>query len=175
MRFGSRLALLALAMVLASGCGRGDDDAGGGGEAAATAPGVTETSIKLGGSYPFSGPASAYASIASGVKARFAAENAKGGVNGRKIQFVALDDGYEPQRAVTNARRLVEQEKVFALFNTLGTANNIAMWDYLNQRKVPQLFVATGGTEFGADPAKHPYTIGWQPDYTAEAQVYAEY
>jgi branched-chain amino acid transport system substrate-binding protein len=176
MRLESRLAILALATVLASGCGRSDEDAGvGGGGQAAAAPGVTETAIKLGGSYPFSGPASAYASIASGVKARFAAENAKGGVDGRKIEFVALDDGYEPQRAVTNARRLVEQEKVFALFNTLGTPNNLAIWDYLNQQKVPQLYVATGASAFGADVSTHPFTTGWQPDYVSEAKAYAEF
>ncbi len=162
--------------MLASGCGRSDEDGGvGGGSQAAAAPGVTKTAIKLGGSYPFSGPASAYASIASGVKARFAAENAKGGVDGRKIEFVALDDGYEPQRAVTNARRLVEQEKVFALFNTLGTPNNLAIWDYLNQQKVPQLYVATGASAFGADVGAHPFTTGWQPDYVSEAKAYAEF
>ena len=173
---GSSVALLALAMVLASGCGRSDDDAGvGGGGGAEAAPGITDTSIKLGGSYPFSGPASAYASIASGVKARFAAENAKGGIDGRKIEFLALDDGYEPQRAVTNARRLVEQEKVFALFNTLGTPNNLAIWDYLNQQKVPHVYVATGASAWGADIAKHPYTTGWQPDYVSEAKAYAEF
>jgi len=169
-------ALVALAMMLASGCGRGDEDGGvGGGKTAAAAPGITETSIKLGGSYPFSGPASAYASIASGAKARFAAENAKGGVGGRKIEFVTLDDGYEPQRAVTNARRLIEQEKVFALFNTLGTPNNLAIWDYVNQRKVPHVFVATGASNWGADIASHPYTTGWQPDYVTEANTYAEF
>jgi branched-chain amino acid transport system substrate-binding protein len=177
MRFVSMPALLALVIVLASGCGRGDEDggAGGGSKSAASSPGITDTSIKLGGSYPFSGPASAYASIASGAKARFEAENAKGGVDGRKINFITLDDGYEPQRAVTNARRLVEQEKVFALFNTLGTPNNLAIWDYVNQRKVPHVFVATGASYWGADIAKHPYTIGWQPDYVSEAKGYAEF
>ena len=170
-------ALLVLLLV-ASGCGRSDeDDAGGGGgsEGAAAAPGITDTSIKLGGSYPFSGPASAYASIASGAKARFAAENAKGGIDGRKIEFVTLDDGYEPQRAVTNVRRLVEQDKVFALFNTLGTPNNLAIWDYANQRKVPHLFVATGASAWGADVKAHPFTTGWQPDYVSEAKSYAEF
>ena len=173
---GSSVALLTLAMVLASGCGRSDDDAGvGGGGGAEAAPGITDTSIKLGGSYPFSGPASAYASIASGAKARFAAENAKGGIDGRKIEFLALDNGYEPQRAVTNARRLVEQEKVFALFNTLVTPNNLAIWDYANQQKVPHVYVATGASAWGADIAKHPYTTGWQPDYVSEAKGYAEF
>ena len=103
------------------------------------------------------------------------AENAKGGIDGRKIEFVTLDDGYEPQRAVTNARRLVEQEKVFALFNTLGTPNNLAIWDYPNQQKVPHVFVATGASSWGADLEKHPYTIGWQPDYVSEAKAYAEF
>jgi branched-chain amino acid transport system substrate-binding protein len=171
------MALLAV-LVLATGCGRGDEDGGGGGggeSGAAAAPGITDTSIKLGGSYPFSGPASAYASIASGVKARFAAANAEGGIGGRTIEFIALDDGYEPQRAVTNARRLVEQDKVFAMFNTLGTPNNLAIWDYLNQRKVPHLYVATGASNWGADIKTHPYTTGWQPDYVSEAKVYAEY
>jgi branched-chain amino acid transport system substrate-binding protein len=170
--------LLALLMVPALGCGRGDEDGGvggGGGDGAAAAPGITDTSIKLGGSYPFSGPASAYASIALGARARFAAENAKGGVGGRTIEFITLDDGYEPQRAVTNARRLVEQDKVFALFNTLGTPNNLAIWDYANQRKVPHVYVATGASNWGADVSAHPFTIGWQPDYVSEANTYGEY
>jgi branched-chain amino acid transport system substrate-binding protein len=166
-----RLWLLALlVVVLAAGCGRDE----GGGEAAAD-PGVTDTSIKLGSSYPFSGPASAYGTIAKGANAYFKFTNDKGGVNGRKIEFVTHDDGYEPQRALTNARRLVEQDKVFSLFNTLGTANNIAIWDYANQQKVPQVFVATGASNWGTDIAGHPYTIGWQPNYVTEAKVYAEY
>jgi branched-chain amino acid transport system substrate-binding protein len=164
------LALLATGMVLvAAGCGRDEGDGG------SNAPGVTDDSIKLGGSYPFSGPASAYGTIGRAAKAHFDWVNSKGGVNGRKIQFVTLDDGYDPARAVSNARRLVTQDKVFALFNTLGTANNLAIWDYVNQQKVPQLYVATGASEWGADVAKHPYTIGWQPDYVTEATAYANY
>ena len=168
------LPLLAVLALGAAACGR-DDDAGGGGGAAAADPGVTETSIKIGSSYPFSGPASAYSVIPKAINGHFKKVNEAGGVNGRKIEFVTYDDGYEPQRALTNARRLVEQDKVFALFNPLGTANNVAMWDYLNQKKVPQLFVATGSSVFGADVAKHPYTIGWQPSYQTESKVYAEY
>ncbi len=162
--------LVALAL-LAAGCGRGE----GGGKAGATDPGITATSIKLGGSYPFSGPASAYGTIAKGVDAYFRFTNDKGGVHGRKLEFVTYDDGYEPQRALTNARKLVEQDKVFALFNTLGTANNLAIWDYATQQKVPQLFVATGASNWGGDVARHPYTIGWQPNYVTEGKVYAEY
>ena len=167
-----RFPLLLLALVLvAAGCGRDQ-----GGEAAGAAdPGITDSSVKLGGSYPFSGPASAYGTIAKGANAYFKFTNDKGGVNGRKIEFVTYDDGYEPQRALTNARRLVDQDKVFALFNTLGTANNIAIWDYANQQKVPQVFVATGASNWGTDIAGHPWTIGWQPNYVTEARVYAEY
>jgi branched-chain amino acid transport system substrate-binding protein len=162
------LALLAtLALVLAA-CGRDEEEGGGD-------PGITEDSIKIGGSYPFSGPASAYRSIAQGATAHFEYVNANGGVDGRKIEFMALDDAYEPPRAVQNARRLVQQEEVFALFNTLGTANNAAIWDYLNEQEVPHLFVATGASLWGADVDAHPWTIGWQPDYVTESQVYADF
>jgi branched-chain amino acid transport system substrate-binding protein len=163
------LALLAAALAFAAGCGR---DEGGDG---ASAPGITDDTIKLGGSYPFSGPASAYGTIGRAAKAHFDWVNSKGGVNGRKIEFVTVDDGYDPARAVSNARRLITQDKVFALFNTLGTANNLAIWDYVNQQKVPHLYVATGASDWGKDVAKHPYTIGWQPDYVTEATAYADY
>jgi branched-chain amino acid transport system substrate-binding protein len=159
--------IAAAVLLLVAGCGRDE-----GGE---QSPGITKTEIKLGGSYPFSGPASAYKSIAEGANAYFDLVNSKGGVDGRKIKFITLDDAYEPPRAVQNARRLVEEEKVFALFNTLGTPNNLAIWDYMNQQKVPQAFVATGASDWGADPDKHPWTIGWQPDYVTEAQTYADY
>jgi len=166
------LALLAALVMALAACGRGDE--GGGGEGGSD-PGITKDSIKLGGSYPFSGPASAYRSIEQGAQAYFASVNADGGVNGRKIEFVTLDDAYEPPRAVQNARRLVQEEKVFALFNTLGTANNAATWDYLNKQKVPQVYVATGASLWGADVGAHPYTTGWQPDYVTESKVYADY
>ena len=110
-----------------------------------------------------------------GAKAYFDFLNAKGGVDGRKINFKTLDDGYEPPRALQNAKRLIQQDKVFALFNTLGTPNNLAIWDYVNQQKVPHLFVATGASDWGKDIKAHPYTIGWQPNYVTEAKVYAEY
>jgi branched-chain amino acid transport system substrate-binding protein len=163
--------LVALVLVLA-GCGRDDDDGGGEG---GSDPGITEDSVKLGGSYPFSGPASAYRSIEQGAQAHFAMVNANGGVDGRKIEFETLDDAYEPPKAVQNARRLIQEEQVFALFNTLGTANNAAIWDYVNKQEVPQLFVATGASLWGADIDAHPWTTGWQPDYVTESQVYADY
>jgi branched-chain amino acid transport system substrate-binding protein len=160
--------LAAIVMVVAAGCGRDDDDGG-------EAPGVTDDKIVLGGSYPFSGPASAYGTIAQAANARFQFENSKGGVHGRKIEFKRLDDGYEPQRAVANARKLITEDEVFALFNVLGTPNNLAIWDYVNQQKVPHLFVATGASNWGADVDKHPFTIGWQPDYVSEATTYGEF
>jgi len=168
--------MVALAMLVGA-CGRGDDDSssGGGGGGGQTSPGITDKEIKLGGSYPFSGPASAYRSIADGAKAYFAFTNAKGGVDGRKITFKTYDDAYEPPKAVQNARRLIQQDKVFALFNTLGTPNNLAIWDYTNQQKVPQVYVATGASAWGADIKGHPYTIGWQPNYVTEAGIYANY
>jgi branched-chain amino acid transport system substrate-binding protein len=169
-------ALLAVLALLATACGRGSSTGGStGSESSGSDPGITASSIKLGGSYPFSGPASAYGTIGVAAKAYFDWLNAKGGINGRKIEFTTLDDGYEPARALQNSKRLVEQDKVFALFNTLGTANNLAIWDYTNQQKVPQVFVATGASEWGADLAKHPFTIGWQPDYVSEARVYGTY
>jgi branched-chain amino acid transport system substrate-binding protein len=163
-------ALVALALALAA-CGRDEEEGGDGG----ADPGITDDSIKLGGSYPFSGPASAYRSIAEGAKAHFEYVNANGGVDGRKIEFLTLDDAYEPPRAVENARRLIQQEEVFALFNTLGTPNNAAIWDYVNEQEVPHLFVATGASLWGADIEGHPWTIGWQPDYVTESQVYADF
>jgi len=164
----SWLALLLVAALVAVGCGRGDDDGGGD-------PGISDEEIKIGGSYPFSGPASAYRSIAEGAKAYFDLVNAEGGVDGRKIKFITLDDAYEPPKAVENARRLIEQEQVFALFNTLGTPNNVAIWDYVNEQKVPHLYVATGASLWGANVEAHPWTIGWQPDYVSEAKAYADY
>ena len=164
----SWLALLLVAALVALGCGRDDDNGGGD-------PGISDEEIKIGGSYPFSGPASAYRSIAEGAKAYFDLVNAEGGVDGRKIEFITLDDAYEPPKAVENARRLIEQEQVFALFNTLGTPNNVAIWDYVNEQKVPHLYVATGASLWGANPEEHPWTIGWQPDYVSEAQAYADY
>ena len=174
-RFAVAVAFVALAMV-AGACGRSDDEGGGGGGGGGeTSPGITDKEIKLGGSYPFSGPASAYRAIADGAKAHFEFVNAKGGVDGRKISFQTLDDAYEPPKAVQNARRLITQEKVFALFNTLGTPNNLAIWDYTNKEEVPQTYVATGASNFGSDIEAHPWTIGWQPNYVTEAQIYAEY
>ncbi|MEQ4715618.1 ABC transporter substrate-binding protein [Nonomuraea sp. B19D2] len=170
----------AAVLLLVAACG-GRDSGGGAGTAASgecqgqQTTGITDKTIKLGGIYPLSGPASAYGDIPKGIKAYFDYINAeKGGIGGRKVEFVVRDDGYQPPKAVEEARRLVEQEQVFALFQTLGTPSTTATWDYTNQRKVPQIFVATGASKWGTDTA-HPWTIGWQPNYVSEARVYAQY
>jgi branched-chain amino acid transport system substrate-binding protein len=135
-------------------------------------PGASDTEIKVGGISPYSGPASAYGNIGKAIQAYFDKVNAEGGVNGRKINFISVDDGYNPAKTVEQARKLVEQEEVLLLFNTLGTPPNSAIHKYMNQKKVPQLFVATGATKWG-DPQHFPWTMGWQPNYQSEAKNYA--
>lgn len=142
--------------------------------AMADTAGVTASEIKIGNLMPYSGPASAYGAIGRGLTAYFTMVNETGGVGGRKINFITLDDGYVPARAVEQARRLVEEEKVAFLLNPLGTPSNSAIQRYMNQRKVPQIFVSTGADKFG-DPAHFPWTMGWQPSYRTEAQIYAKY
>ncbi len=137
-------------------------------------PGVTDTEIKLGQTMPYSGPASAYAAIGKTEVAYFQMINDQGGINGRKINLVSLDDGYSPPRAVEQVRRLVEEEQVLALFQTLGTPTNTAFHKYINAKKVPHLFVATGATKWG-DPKNFPWTMGWQPTYQTESRIYARY
>jgi branched-chain amino acid transport system substrate-binding protein len=138
-------------------------------------PGVTSTTILLGGTSPLTGPAASYASVARGAKAYFDSVNAKGGVAKRKLEYDIVDDAYNPALTVQGVRRLVEQDKVFAVFNTLGTESNLAIRDYLNQMRVPQLFAASGATTWGRDAAKYPWTIGFQPSYAAEGFVYGRY
>lgn len=164
-------ALTALALTLATGVTAAFAGTGG----AAADPGVTATSILLGTTSPLTGPASAYASVARGADAYFKYVNARGGVNGRKIQYTILDDGYNPAQTVQATRKLVEQDGVFAIFNALGTEQNLAVRDYLNAQKVPQLFAASGATAFGTETAKYPYTIGLQPSYQAEGWVLGKY
>ena len=138
-------------------------------------PGVSSTSIVLGGTSPLTGPAASYASVARGAKAYFDSINSQGGVAKRKIDYRIVDDAYNPGLTVQGVRRLVEQDKVFAVFNTLGTESNLAIRDYLNQSKVPHLFAASGATTWGRDAAKYPWTIGFQPSYAAEGFVYGKY
>src|SRR5450432_4583763 len=136
--------------------------------------GATDTEIKIGNIMPYSGPASAYGVIGKTEEAYFKKINAEGGINGRKIDFVTYDDGYSPPKAVEQARKLVESDEVLLIFNSLGTPSNSAIQKYLNGKKVPQLFVATGATKWN-DPKDFPWTMGWQPSYQSEARIYAKY
>jgi branched-chain amino acid transport system substrate-binding protein len=137
-------------------------------------PGVTATEIKIGHTNPYSGPASAYGTIGKVIAAYFKKVNDEGGINGRKLNFVSLDDSYSPPKTVEMVRRLVEQDQVAFVFQTLGTPTNSAIHKYMNQQKVPHLFVATGATKWG-DPQHFPWTMGWQPTYQAEGHIYAQY
>src|ERR1044071_8004056 len=136
--------------------------------------GVTSSEIKIGQSMVYSGPASAYGTIGRAETAYFKMINDKGGIHGRTINLISLDDGYNPARAIEHTRELVENEHVAFMFNSIGTANNIAVQKYLNDKKVPQLFVATGADRWG-DPEHFPWTIGWQPSYRLESRIYAKY
>jgi branched-chain amino acid transport system substrate-binding protein len=138
-------------------------------------PGVTSSSILVGGTIPLTGEAAAAAGVARGADAYFKYVNAKGGVYKRKITYKYLDDGYDPQRTFLGVRQLVQQDDVFAIFNSLGTSNNAAIRGFLNQAGVPQLFVASGASTFGRDYKKYPWTIGFIPTYSAEGKVYARY
>ena len=137
-------------------------------------PGASDTEIKVGHTNPYSGPASAYGTIGRSEAAYFKMINEQGGINGRKINFISLDDAYSPPRTVEQVRKLVEEEQVLLLFQTLGTPSNSAIHKYTNAKKVPQLFVATGATKWG-DPEHFPWTMGWQPTYQTEARIYAKY
>ena len=137
-------------------------------------PGASDTEIKLGNTMPYSGPASAYGVIGKAETAYFNMINEQGGINGRKINFISRDDGYSPPKTVEVVRQLVEEDNVLALFNTLGTPPNSAIRGYLNENKVPQMFVATGANKWN-DPKEFPWTMGWQPSYQIEARIYARY
>ena len=136
--------------------------------------GATDTEIKIGNIMPYSGAASAYGVIGKTEEAYFRMINAEGGINGRKINFVTYDDAYTPPKTVEQARKLVESDEVLLIFNSLGTPPNTAIQKYMNQMKVPQLFVATGATKWN-DPKEFPWTMGWQPNYQSESIIYAKY
>src|SRR2546428_1169889 len=136
--------------------------------------GATDTEIKIGNIMPYSGPASAYGVIGKTEEAYFRKINAEGGINGRKINFISYDDGYSPPKAVEQVRKLVESDEVLLVFNSLGTPSNSAIQKYLNAKKVPQLFVASGATKWD-DPKDFPWTMGWQPSYQSEARIYAKF
>jgi ABC-type branched-subunit amino acid transport system substrate-binding protein len=136
--------------------------------------GATDKEIKIGNISPYSGPASAYGAIGKSIDAYFKKVNAEGGINGRMIKFITLDDGYNPSRTLEMARKLAEEEEVLATVGVLGTPTNSAIHKYMNQKKMPQLFVATGATKWG-DPKNFPWTMGWQPNYQGESLIYAQH
>jgi branched-chain amino acid transport system substrate-binding protein len=165
---GSRIAAIAALLTLAA-CG------GSSSAVVATDVGITSNSILLGNTNALSGPAAGYGTISNAASAYFTyINNTQGGVNGRKITFKILDDGYNPANTVTLTKQLVEQDKVFAIFGGLGTEPQLAVRTYMNAQKVPQLFVATGATTFGSDYSTYPETIGWQPPYQGETRIYAK-
>ncbi len=175
-KLGALLCVVAVGIAVASTAGAARQS---------TTPGVTDHSITIGGTFPFSGPASLYATIAYAEQAYFGYVNAKyHGVNGRKITDITLDDGYNPNTTVTDVKKLVEKDNVFAIVGSLGTEPGLATWGYLNQHKVPQALLATGDAYWGTcvyQPkipqckGAKPWTIGWQPDYPGEARLYAKY
>lgn len=162
-RFVAALVLVAAATAAAALAGRTET------------PGLTSDAILIGGTAPISGEASSAAAVARGAEAYLRYVNDRGGVHGRKIVYTYVDDAYDPARTVQAVRQLVEQDKVFAIFNTLGTANNLAIRDYLNQSRVPHLFVASGANTWGADFKKYPWTIGYIPSYVLEGRMYGRY
>lgn len=166
-RFSRRTGLTALAGLLLSGplTGRAQKRYG---------PGVTDTEIKIGNTSPYSGPGSAYGAIAKMHAAYFKMVNEKGGVNGRRIDYLSYDDALSPPKTVEQTRKLVEQDQVLAVFNSVGTAANLAVQKYLNNKKVPQLMIGAGSTRL-IDPKAFPWTIGWQPTYHSEGAIYAKY
>jgi branched-chain amino acid transport system substrate-binding protein len=176
-------ALTGVCLILATGCRKKADDQGGSKPAPgatekpagdSATPGVTPSEIKIGQAMPYSGPASAYGIIGKSEAGFFKMINDKGGINGRKVNLISLDDGYNPSKAVEQTKKLVENEGVAFVFNSVGTNNNAAVQKYLNDKKVPQLFVATGADRWG-DPEHFPWTMGWQPSYRIESQIYAKY
>ncbi|MBI5909214.1 MAG: ABC transporter substrate-binding protein [Betaproteobacteria bacterium] len=137
-------------------------------------PGASDTEIKIGNILPYSGPVSAYGTIGKAQAAYFKKINDEGGINGRKINFVSVDDGYSPPKTVEMARRLVEQDEVLLLFQPLGTPTNSAIHKYMNAKKVPHLFLSSGATKWN-DPKNFPWTMGWQPNYQTEGRIYAQH
>jgi ABC-type branched-subunit amino acid transport system substrate-binding protein len=136
--------------------------------------GATDTEVKIGNIAPYSGPASAYATIAKTQAAYIKMVNESGGINGRKINFISYDDGYSPPKTVEQTRRLVESDGVFAIYHVIGTPGNSAIQKYLNQKDVPQIFIGSGASKW-ADPKNFPWSMGWQPSYLSEARIYARY
>jgi branched-chain amino acid transport system substrate-binding protein len=137
-------------------------------------PGASDTEIRIGNIVPYSGPASALGVIGKTEAAYFKKINAEGGINGRKIKFISYDDAYSPPKAIEQARKLVESDEVLFIFSSVGTPSNSAIQKYMNEKKVPQLFLPTGATKWN-DPKQFPWTMGWAPNYQSEGRIYAKY
>lgn len=168
-------AVVAVVALVATACGSGDDSGGGGGANSASAPGITADTITIGSHQPLTGPAApGYSEISPASKAYFDYVNANGGVNGRKIVYKYLDDGYNPTNTVNVVKQLVLQDKVFAIFSGLGTPTHTKVVDFLNSSRVPDLFVSSG-CRCWDEPDKHPYTFGFQPDYVVEGKILGDY
>src|SRR5437764_8438462 len=160
--FAALAAVAAVAVTAASGATRTD-------------PGITSSSILIGGTFPLTGVASLYKTIPAAEKAYFDYVNSHGGVKGREINFLIRDDAYDPSQTVPATQQLVEQDKVFAIFGSLGTAPNLAIWSYLNKKHVPQIGIATGDSYWGFSFKKYPWTVAFQPDYPGESKIYGKY
>jgi branched-chain amino acid transport system substrate-binding protein len=174
MRYGKLMAAtLAIAAIATTGCGRSDEAAGGSG--AKASPGITDTTITIGATAPLSGPAAPTGTQTAGIKAAFDAENAKGGIDGRKLEYVVLDDAYDPAKALQNVKQLIERDQVFALAQSTGTASQTAAMPYILSKQVPSVFTGTGNSAFGDDPKGKPWVTGSIPTNTVEAQVYSRY
>jgi ABC-type branched-subunit amino acid transport system substrate-binding protein len=170
---------VAAALALATGCGSSDDEGGSGGASSgkptASAPGITETTVTVGGHFPLTGPAApGYSEIPQAIDAYFQYVNANGGVHGRKLKMIARDDGYNPVNTVKVTKQLVLQDKVFAILGGLGTPTHTKVVDYLNSSRVPDIFVSSG-CRCWDQPEEHPYTFGWQPDYVIEGKILGKY
>jgi branched-chain amino acid transport system substrate-binding protein len=177
-RFTSAIAVVTVASMLAA-CGGSDDDGGGGGEGGANEAsdiGITEDSIKLGGHFPLTGPASpGYSEIPTGMQAYFDYVNENGGVNDRQIEWIFRDDAYNPTNTTQVVNQLVLEDEVFAIVGGLGTPTHSAVLDFLNSEGVPDLFVASGSKLWGEDPETNPYTFAWQTDYVSEGKILGQY
>lgn len=175
---GTVVVSMALSTVLLAACGAGgrDDKASEDGGSAGSTTGITDTTVKIGAHYPLTGVAApGYSEIPSGAKAYFDYVNSKGGIHGRKIQYVVKDDGYIPTNTTQAVNELVQKDKVFAVVGGLGTPTHSAVVDFLNSEKVPDLFVSSGSIKWGDDPKKRPMTFGWQPDYEIEGKIIGKY
>lgn len=166
---------LAMAAIVAMGCGAWADAASAASTPDARAPGVSDTEVRVGNMVPYSGPASAYGVLGKILSGYFQRVNDEGGINGRKIRFISYDDGYSPPKAVEQTRKLIEQDQVLFIAAPLGTPSNTAIMKYMNANRIPQLFLMSGGSKFGVNPAANPWTMPFNASYDTEGRIYARH